>query len=384
MMVFSGILKSTNQNTSHPSATATIDSTSQQTANTSDERSKSTSPTVSATAASLITNPAGSPYIHTKENLLPLDAEILDLRELNHSLEALAAIFPDVQVEVFREMLSSFEEESRLAVVTEALLKHKMKYVRGRYRVASKEREKEKADDNEDETKLQDSKGIVPVEEKFRSEGYKKAVKTVAYHEFKGLPRSTINAVLAERNHSYTLARPTLVDLSSKSWRFSISSFFSRRKPLTAVEAGHHPLVVWQSSGQGSIMPTIKTTGSPELDQELFDSLIIPLQQRALLEREEKDHALALEINNHEAEEQEALHDCECCYTAYAFEELSACDIGGHFICFQCIRHAGNEAIFGQGWQRNIDLNGGTLRCLAAMAGECTGCIPQEQVRRAF
>lgn len=384
MMVFSGILKSTNQNTSHPSATVTLDSTSQQPANTSDERSKSTSPTVSATAASLTTDPVGSPYIRTKENLLPLDAEIPDLRELNHSLEALAAIFPDVQVEVFREMLSSFEEESRLAVVTEALLKHKMKYVRGRYRVASKEKEKEKADGNEDETKLQDSKGIVPVEEKFRSEGYKKAVKTVAYHEFKGLPRSTINAVLAERNHSYTLARPTLVDLSSKSWRFSISSFFSRRKPLTAVEAGHHPLVVWQSSGQGSIMPTIKTTGSPELDKELFDSLITPLQERALLEREEQDHALALEINNHEAEEQEALHDCECCYTAYAFEELSACDIGGHFICFQCIRHAGNEAIFGQGWQRNIDLNGGTLRCLAAMAGECTGCIPQEQVRRAF
>ena len=124
MMVFSGILKSTNQNTSHPSATATLDSTSQQTATASDDKSKSTSPTASATAASLIADPAGSPYLRTKENLLPLDAEIPDLRELNHSLEALAAIFPDVQVEVFREMLSSFEEESRLAVVTEALLKH--------------------------------------------------------------------------------------------------------------------------------------------------------------------------------------------------------------------------------------------------------------------
>lgn len=384
MMVFSGILKSANQNTSHPSATTTLDPTSHNFASTSNARGRSSSSATTTNAVNLITDPAGSPYIRVKENLPPLVAETPDLRELNHSLEALAAIFPDVQVEVFREMLSSFEEESRLAVVTEALLKHKMKYVRGRYRVASKEKEKERPAGDEDEANRQPLKGHILVEEKFRSEGYKKAVKSVAYHEFKGLPRSTINAVLAEHNHSYTLARPTLVDLSSKSWRFSISSFFSRRKPLTAVEAGHHPLVVWQSTGQGSIIPSIKTTGSPELDKELFDSLIIPLQERALLEREEKDHALAFEINNHEAEKHEALHDCECCYTAYAFEELSACDTGGHFICFQCIRHAGNEAIFGQGWQRNIDLNGGTLRCLAAMAGECKGCIPQELVRRAF
>lgn len=382
MMVLSGILKSTNQTPSHPSATATPDSTSLQKLTSTPYDKGIISPTV--TASSSNTDSKGAPYIRAKENLIPLEAEIPDLRELNHSLEALAAIFPDVQVEVFREMLSSFEEESRLAVVTEALLKHKMKYVRGRFRVASKEQERDTAVGNEDEVKQQDSKGHVPVEEKFRSEGYKKAVKTVAYHEFKGLPRSTINAVLAERNHSYTLARPTLVDLSSKSWRFSISSFFSRRKPLTAVEAGHHPLVIWQSAGQVSVIPTIKTTGSPELDKELFDSLIIPLQERALLERDDKDHALALEINNREAEEQEALYDCECCYTSCAFEELSACDIGGHFICFQCIRHAGSEAIFGQGWQRNIDLKSGTLRCLAAMSDECKGCVPQEQVRRAF
>jgi hypothetical protein len=37
--------------------------------------------------------------------------EDLDLRDLNN-LGPLAAIFLDVQVEVFREMLSSFDEES--------------------------------------------------------------------------------------------------------------------------------------------------------------------------------------------------------------------------------------------------------------------------------
>ncbi len=328
------------------------------------------------------------PYIRDETNLAPLDAEDPDLRDLNNSLIALAAIFPDVQVEVFREMLASFDEESRLAVVTETLLKHKMQWVRGRYRVAGKE-DKKSAHDNKKKNVEADNpdsifQGFVPLEEKFRSVKYKKAVKAITYHEFKGLSRSTINAVLAEFNHSYMLARPTLVTLSSKSWRFSISSIFLRRKAMSSQEAEHHPLVIWQSTGQGSIVPTLKSTGSPELDKELYEGLIVPIKQRMRTELEQKDHDLALEINNTEAEENEALHDCECCFTSTTFEELSACNAGGHFICFQCVRHAVNEAVFGQGWQRNINLDSGTLRCVAAMSDDCQGCVPQELVRRAF
>jgi hypothetical protein len=321
-----------------------------------------------------------SRYIRNQENLSPIESEDPDLRELNNSLVALAAIFPDVQIEVFREMLSSFEEESRLAVVTETLLKHKMKWVRGRYRVATKDDVKAESENGDSAETL----AVVPAEDKFRSDRYKKAVKSVTYHEFKGLSKSTINAVLAESNHSYTLARPTLVALSGKSWRFSLSSLFLRRKPMSSLEAEHHPLVIWQSTGQGSIEPTIKVTGSPELDKELFDTLIVPIQKRILSEREEKDHALAVELNNTEAERNDDLHDCECCFTGRPFEELSACDDGGHFICFECVRHAVNEAVFGQGWQRNIDLDLGTLRCVAAMSDDCQGCIPQDLVRRAF
>lgn len=326
------------------------------------------------------------PYIREQEHLSPVEAEPPDLRELNNSLEALAAIFPDVQIEVFREMLSSFDQESRLAVVTESLLKHKMKYVRGRYRVMSKEKAMDKVKSrkaSKSNNEQSDSLGLVQVENKFRSSGYKKAVKTVAYHEFKGLSRSTINAVLAEFNHSYTLARPTLITLSSKSWRFSISSFL-RRKTVSSHEAEYHPLIVWQSTGRGAIVPSLKATGSPELDKELFETLIVPIQQRLQAEIEEKDRNLAVELNNEEAEQNDALQDCECCFTSTTFEELSACDDGGHFICFQCVRHAVNEATFGQGWQRNIDLDSGTLRCVAAMSDDCHGCIPQELVRRAF
>ena len=370
MMVLSGLLKPSSHSHQTPRRPPR---TSPQRASSQHSTDKS-----SPESASLHDHPA-DPYIQKETHLLPIKSEDPDLRELNNSLVALAAIFPDVQVEVFREMLSSFDEESRLAVVTEALLKHKMKWVRGRYRVAAKETaqaEKLKGP--------QDLQGNVPAEEKFRSAGYRKAVKAVTYQEFKGLSRSTINAVLAEFNHSYTLARPTLVSLSSKSWRFSLSSIFLRRKPISSSEAEHHPLVVWQSTGQGSIIPAMKTTGSPELDKALFESLIRPIQHRQLADLEKKDHTLALELNNAEAENNEALHDCECCFTSVAFEELSACDTGGHFICFQCVRRSVNEAVFGQGWQRNIDLDCGTLRCVAAMSDDCQGCIPQELIRRAF
>lgn len=320
-----------------------------------------------------------SPFICEEQHLKNLPTEDPDLRDLNNSLAALTAIFPDVQVEVFREMLSSFAEESRLAVVTEALLKSKMKWVRGRYRIAAG---KEATGDG---TAIQPtSRDRVRAEEKFRSIEYKRGVKATLYREFKGLSRSTINAVLAEHNYSYTLARPTLVALSSKSWRFSLSSLFLRRKSPSSMEAEHHPLVIWQSSGQDSIMPAMKPTGSPELDKELFDTLIGPIKERMQIEQKTKDHALALELNENEAEANQSLHDCECCFTGTTFEDLSSCDTGGHVICFRCVRHAVNEAIFGQGWQRNINVDHGTLRCLAAMSDDCEGCIPNDLIRRAF
>ena len=117
--------------------------------------------------------PLERPYIYEEEDLRPLNSEDPELRELNNSVAALAEILPDVQVEVFREMLSSFDEESRLAVVTEALLKSKMKWVRGRYRVAAGKEAQGERD------KAAQTVSQVPVwaEEKFRSADYKKAVK---------------------------------------------------------------------------------------------------------------------------------------------------------------------------------------------------------------
>ncbi|KFX93857.1 hypothetical protein V490_04633 [Pseudogymnoascus sp. VKM F-3557] len=312
-----------------------------------------------------------TPYIASEAQLEDVESEPPELTDLNNSLAALAAIFPDVQVEVFREMLSSFDEESRLAVVTEALIKNKMKWSRGRYKVLGKEAAQKTPDDDVE---------VLPKEERFRTAEYKLAVKNAAYNEFKGLSHSTVKAVLAEHNHSFIRARPTLAALHAKSWRFSITAIFSRKK----ANPEQNQFIVWHSTGLGSIIPTLKSSGCVELDRELFESFIKPLQVRSQAEQIEKDHTLALELNTEQAEEADSMHDCECCYTSTTFEELSACNDGAHFVCFQCIRHAAKEAVFGQGWARSVDSNIGSLRCLAPVSDECHGCIPQELVNRAL
>ena len=57
-----------------------------------------------------------------------------DLADLNVALATLVQIFPDVQAEVFREMLMNLSKQSRVEVVAEHLLKDKGKWVNGRYR----------------------------------------------------------------------------------------------------------------------------------------------------------------------------------------------------------------------------------------------------------
>ncbi|KAK3898016.1 putative E3 ubiquitin-protein ligase ARI4 [Staphylotrichum tortipilum] len=309
-------------------------------------------------------------HIADESHLRPLDPERPDLRELNACLDALAAVFPDVQIEVFRDMFSSFDGESRLALVADALLKNRVTWVKGRWRVAA-------ADG-------QPADALVPKKETFRSPEYTHAAKTLAWHEFKGLSRSAINAVLAESNYSYLDARQTLVNLSSKSWRFTISSLFLRRKPVSATEAENHPLVIWKPTGRGSIVPTLKSTGNAELDRELFTALIQPLIDRAKTDREAKDHQIAVDLNNAEAEQADGMIECACCFTESAFEEFTSCNADGHMVCFRCVQHCISEAVFGQAWQRSINRETGNLRCPAVDAAECAGCIPQDHMHRAM
>ncbi|ROW09725.1 hypothetical protein VMCG_02231 [Cytospora schulzeri] len=311
-------------------------------------------------------------YIYDEAQLPPsTDPDPPDLRDLNDCLEALAVVFPDVQVEVFREMLSSFGEESRLAVVADALLKNRVGWVKGRWRRPQG-----------------GNTSPVTLSETFRSPEYIASAKNLAWNEFKGLPRSTINAVLAETNYSYLDARRTLVELSQKSWRFTLSSLLYRRKTVAATDSENHPLVVWKSSGQGSIVPSLKSTGNAELDRELFKELVLPLITAARENLEEKDREVATALNLEEAEAQNQVHECCCCFTSGAFEEFTACNSNGHMICVRCVQLSITQALFGQGWAKSIDPQTGTLRCPAvpedSHADCCEGCIPFDQMHRAM
>ncbi len=308
-----------------------------------------------------------------------------DLRDLNDALRALAEIFPDIQLEVFREMLTSFGEESRLHVVTDSLLKQKATHVRGRVRVPPTHRANSHRATKDGNARPPRSRRVPRVEE-FRSDVYKAVVYTKLSQEFKGLSQFTILAILAERNYSYTNARPVLLDMTLKSWTYSVVSFFTRQKRPSAA---NHPLLSWRKfnkDSNGPLLPKVIPTGSAELDEELHETLCAPLLARYEAERIQRDKALAESLNVTEAEDVGALFDCECCFTATTFEQIAACDDRCHYICYRCIRHSLSEALYGQGWARNIEPEKSTLRCIAPAMNEqdeCRGCIPQDLVKRA-
>lgn len=212
------------------------------------------------------------------ENITPLydpsahhaEREEPDLKDLNAALAALVDIFPAVEPEVFREMLLNVSPESRLQIVTEQILSKKAKYIQGRFRTPQKAR-------NGDAAPARDSG--VTVEETFRSDGHKKAVKQVLYQEFKSLSHSSIKAVLAEQNFSYTLSRPILQQLVARSWRFSLTSLWTKRTvPSTTKD---HPFVVWPlaSEIERHTVPSIRRTGSVQLDHELYELFVAPVSQ---------------------------------------------------------------------------------------------------------
>ena len=392
---------------------SSVDSTSSGTASALSRR-RSRSPTDPLSSATT----SGTLYISDESQLRPVEPLPRNVADLNENLEVLATLFPDVQIEVFREMLTSFSEESRIEIVTDLLLRNPGAFVKGRRRAASSannpppppaDGESNRNQHGIPEARQNEGLGEaerdpeqnspVPRNEAFRDAGYKEAVRHLALQEFKGLSKSSIEAVLSETNYSYLAARPTLVELSSKSWKFAISSMLFRRKPVaTSDEAAHHPLVVWRSTGAGSIVPAVRATGSPELDRELFAALVAPLRHRERTAREEGDRALAFELHTEEAEACDATYECGCCFTEATFEEFTTCN-GGligdgegedppecHMVCFRCVQHSIREAVFGQGWRRTIDPETGTLRCPAVCPGAdgCGGRIPEDHMRRAM
>ncbi|KAF2763044.1 hypothetical protein EJ05DRAFT_24020 [Pseudovirgaria hyperparasitica] len=316
--------------------------------------------------------------------------EALDLRDLNNALKALVDIFPDVQPEVFREMLMAFGDESRLQVVTEAMLKNKSKFVAGRWRSSingEDEQKEEGTPSRKYKYKSTSAKGTreapLVLEDQFRSKSYRDAVKAQLYQEFKNLSRSTINAVLAEHNYSYTHSRPTLLGLNTQSWRYSLTKLFTRKKSPGVED---HPLLEWhrESRAGGPTTPRLISTNNFELDKELYEQLIEPIIATQMAEQVANDHELAEKLNEEQAEELGEMYDCECCFTSSTIEQLSACNEDGHFICFRCIRHTVDEALYGQGWSRSIDIENSSLRCMAVSNAECRGRLTSQSLEIAL
>jgi hypothetical protein len=341
------------------------------------------------------TKPTNQPSPSEPIPIIPFDPaddqsiqEEPDLRELNDALRALIDIFPDVQPEVFREMLSRVSANSRLEIVAEQLLKNDAKWIRGRFRRAPKAPTK-------DGTNLKPTKGDQTFtnelrrEDVFRNESYKNTVKNALYEEFKGLSHSAIKAVLAEHNYHYTSSRAELISIVSKSWRFSFTSFFTRRKTPSAKK---HPFLESPPTANRSardkspVIPRLICTPNAELNQELYDTLIAPVLAKEKEAQEIVDFAIAHQLREQESTTAEEIYDCDCCYSSITVHNMAACDDGCHFICFRCITHTVNEAIYGQGWNTSISAERATLRCIApaiGMDGDCHGCIPFEMVARA-
>ncbi|RHZ47398.1 E3 ubiquitin-protein ligase [Aspergillus thermomutatus] len=297
--------------------------------------------------------------------------------ELNNALETLARIFPDVKIEVFRELLVRFDGQSRLQVCVEQLLRHKNEWVAGRWNVPTGT-----GGEAGDVSREQDER-VVPPEERFRTDEYKVSVKGVLAREFSGLSRSTVEAVLAEANFCYMRARPTLKELSRRTWRATLNNIFPSFKRKK--DKDEHPLVVWQRRADGELVPRLKETGCVELDRELHEALLAPLLRVRREEQEEKDFKLAEELNEREAQEVEALYECECCLADVTFEQISTCSVNSHIICYSCIQRTVHEALFGQGWGKSVDVERSTLKCIAPIAhGSCEGSLNPKIVKRAI
>lgn len=302
--------------------------------------------------------------------------------ELNASLETLAVLFPDIRIEVFRELLVRFDGGSRLQVCVDQLLRYKKEWVGGRWNTTP---DGDGGEDGSGSPDQKEGEGKVPVDERFRSPEYKTAVKGVLVREFGGLSKSTVEAVLAEVNFSYGRARPTLRDLSRRTWRATIGGLLPSFKRKRDRERGEeHPLMVWRVV-DGEMVPRLKETGCEELDRELYGLLLEPVLRVRREGQVGRDFLVAEELNAAQAKEADALYECECCLMDVTFEQIATCSADSHVICYGCIQRTVQEALFGQGWAKSVDTEKATLRCLAPMTyGNCEGSLHPEIVKQAM
>ncbi|KAL8745077.1 MAG: hypothetical protein Q9190_002749 [Brigantiaea leucoxantha] len=285
------------------------------------------------------------------------------LSELNQRLGVLIAIFPHILPEVFREMLLIFDGTSGLDLVVDQLLTSSNKWVRGRWRSG-------------EQWSGISSHTTALVQDQFRRNNYKRASKLALSREFNTLRKSTIRAVLAEQNHSYSLTRPVLQGIADKSWRHSLRNIFRKPSKADGRTLKRHYMLRWKKSGAKEDLPVLEDTGDTELNQELYDTVLKPLQDEQKESQDLIDWNLALRTNREEAEKVGAIFECECCFMDNTFEQIVSCSSAAHILCFSCLCRAVNEALFGQNWVSSFDRERGHVPELAlrqALQADRTG-----------
>jgi hypothetical protein len=326
------------------------------------QRRTSRSPSSSSTLSEAL---RGNPFASKSKNAAPESNHDAELLELNNDLLTLATVFPDIKTDVLRELILRFPGDSRLQICTEQLLKCRAEWVKGRWNIPPA-----------------DLTGGLPAQELFRSDEYKEATKNALQDEFRGLTSSSVDAVLAEKNFSYTQARPVLRELTRRSWWATIGklNYFRRRRD----QNDPPPKLFGRSSGSSHEFH-FAGTGCAELDEEMVRLFLEPLSIQKRQHQEEDDLKVAIAANQQEAAISQALYECDCCCGETNFEMMSMCTNNFHIICNECIRRTMQEALFGQGWGKSVDLERGTLKCLAPLIDNtCEGCIPSALVRQAI
>jgi hypothetical protein len=174
------------------------------------------------------------------------------------------------------------------------------------------------------------------------------------YREFRGLSKATVQAVLAEHNFTYSRARPTLIEIAARSWRFSLSNFF-RRSP--------------RSASSLTSQPKIGPTGCAELDDEIYE-----IGREARTAQVLADRIVAAQLNQAEHAAADAMIECECCFGDYTWEEIAAC-ANAHFFCHGCLIRSVQENVYGQG--NNLLDDKCSVRCLSSSAQPlCEESVP--------
>ncbi|KAK9325258.1 hypothetical protein V1517DRAFT_315180 [Lipomyces orientalis] len=257
---------------------------------------------------------------------------------LNHILYHLNDIFPDTEVDLLRKLMTDQHGPSQLYAIVEMLLSSPTL-------LATRKRRRH---------------AFVDDWEHFRTREYKSAVTRILSAHFKSLHRTTVDNVLAQNNHSFTLSFEELDKIAiERAGRWSFMKLFRRSRKPSVLD----------------VALLIGSTGSVELDAELAE---IDRPRREVLIA--KDEQVARQANEQEYEDEGQLIECECCFGDYAWEDMACCS-EGHFFCRGCLTSSVKEGLYGQGGLRGKP----AVACISAAAEpQCEATIAISVLRAAI